>query len=684
MEVGDFKCDPTETLNKRTALAIYADPCFPKNRDLLKFIQGEVNELLGIELKPLTEAPDLLSSFKSKIADFDQELSGLRPLGNLAAQFCLSPLEEKLLAMVILLDDSNDVSAPARKIHCRTRNGFLSLLSRLLECARSEIVDAIAEVGTLVRTGLFSHEPRVATGMDLEDYLDCCGEGLTISLLFSDVEQRLYLAGKCQPPSKPKHLLTNFDHHSDDVRIISTLLKNACASGEEGINVLIYGPPGTGKSELGLALAAEGVFSAAYVNSEDKEKTPLSGDKRLSSYLLSQRLMLSHENPLIIFDEVEEALASNESLRSAFRTEAEASKLKAWKCRILETNPVPTIWICNGIGDIDAALLRRFSFAIQMKNPPESKRYQMLVEGIGEHGIGRKTLARAAKDERLSPADVTRTSRVLNLLGQNFSSDIASTFCKVISSRPGGVRTSKLRWLPEMPYSAAWVNTDPPAEELIERLRSAGYGRLGFFGPHGTGKTALAKHFADALQLKCEVKRASDLLDCFVGGTEQKIAAMFQDAGEDTLLLIDEVDSLLASRRDATRQWEISQVNELLTQIDEFDGYLILATNFPQHLDSALGRRLDFKVQFLPLKPDQLREAFIQTSVELGTSELSAQKALEILEEKSLELTLGDLSTAFRQASSLQNCSAAQFAAVCLSESAFRLASEPGGRRMGF
>ena len=46
------------------------------------------------------------------------------------------------------------------------------------------------------------------------------------------------------------------------------------------------------------------------------------------------------------------------------------------------------------------------------------------------------------------------------------------------------------------------------------------------------------------------VRRASDLLSCWVGATEQNIARAFEEARkDDAVLLIDEADSFLQDRR---------------------------------------------------------------------------------------------------------------------------------------
>lgn len=56
----------------------------------------------------------------------------------------------------------------------------------------------------------------------------------------------------------------------------------------------------------------------------------------------------------------------------------------------------------------------------------------------------------------------------------------------------------------------------------------------------------------------------------------------------------------------------MTQVNELLQQIDQFDGVLICATNQFAQLDAAVHRRFDFKLEFCPLTSAQALTLFCQ------------------------------------------------------------------------
>jgi hypothetical protein len=163
-------------------------------------------------------------------------------------------------------------------------------------------------------------------------------------------------------------------------------------------------------------------------------------------------------------------------------------------------------------------------------------------------------------------------------------------------------------------YDLGALNTDMAPESVLHALDSfARYLRddatqakrhvnLLFWGPPGAGKTEFAKYLADRLSMGLLVKRASDLLSMWVGGTEHNVREAFEEAErERAILFIDEADSMFINRETAMHSWETSQTNELLTQMENFRGILICCTNLLEHLDRAVARRFAWKVQFKPL-----------------------------------------------------------------------------------
>ncbi len=130
-------------------------------------------------------------------------------------------------------------------------------------------------------------------------------------------------------------------------------------------------------------------------------------------------------------------------------------------------------------------------------------------------------------------------------------------------------------------------------------------------GAPGSGKTAFVNYLAGELGAKLVCKKVSDILSKWVGGTEQNLAGAFASAADsNSILFLDEIDSLLMSRECADQGWQIQQVNELLQQMEEFGGILIGATNYSSKLDRAVMRRFTFKIEFGYLTDDGKEKFF--------------------------------------------------------------------------
>jgi SpoVK/Ycf46/Vps4 family AAA+-type ATPase len=185
-------------------------------------------------------------------------------------------------------------------------------------------------------------------------------------------------------------------------------------------------------------------------------------------------------------------------------------------------------------------------------------------------------------------------------------------------------------------------------QDVAEKLARFGQGRICLYGPPGTGKTAFGRYLAEKLERRLIVKRASDILGCYVGETEKQIAAMFAEAAEEkAVLLLDEADSFLQARDKAVRSWEITQINEMLTQMEQFEGIFIASTNFMDALDEATLRRFDLKVKFLWLAPNQIEHLFSDTA---GQLEVPHDAHWLARTQEISTLTPGDFANVLRQA----------------------------------
>lgn len=166
----------------------------------------------------------------------------------------------------------------------------------------------------------------------------------------------------------------------------------------------------------------------------------------------------------------------------------------------------------------------------------------------------------------------------------------------------------------------ALCNIEPSADKLVSRIKQIKAKPLKeqpkciatlFHGIPGTGKTELAKYLANELQLEVLKKTFGEIQSKYIGEGEKNLHAAFQEAQEkNKVLLIDEIDSIGASRENADKAWEKTMVNQLLTELDEFKGVFIGTTNMLSSLDAAVLRRLHLKVEFKPLTEEQTALAF--------------------------------------------------------------------------
>lgn len=131
--------------------------------------------------------------------------------------------------------------------------------------------------------------------------------------------------------------------------------------------------------------------------------------------------------------------------------------------------------------------------------------------------------------------------------------------------------------------------------ETIEYGRGMG---LLFHGPPGTGKTWAANCIAKAVSQELLVVNAANIQSSEPGGANRNIEAAFKEATtKKKVLFLDECDSLITSRNDVGMVLS-SEINTLLTEIEKFEGFCILATNRIDTLDEALERRLALIIEF--------------------------------------------------------------------------------------
>ena len=463
---------------------------------------------------------------------------------------------------------------------------------------------AVSNKGTLKKMAIIDEDADVTKriGMFLDGH-----SGNDLDSLFFRVYE-----GDCVPYKK-------LCRKNPKVELAFNMMKHAKVG--EGLNLFFYGVEGTGKTELAKAIAKElrrplilTNISTEGTHRESKEDSVVKS--RMSSILYAAS-KYQKKKAILLVDEADVILNFCEKGALNF---------------FLEQIKMPIIWISNSIRWVENSTLRRFDYSVQFERPDAEKRREVWDSVVNENGA----------KSFLPPEAIQKLSEELSITAGGITQAVVGTKkllesgCKVdpiktvrtIAEAQAALLSLDIEYANRDKESRApsylldVLNIDTNMDKVLKVARAFDAKwqtmqegdkpdslNMLLYGAPGTGKTEFAKHLARTLNRKFIIKRASDLLNCFVGGTEQRIRAMFKEAEEKkAILFLDEADSLIRDREGAARNWEVTQVNEMLTQMENFKGIFIAATNFDKDLDTASRRRFALKVRFGYLKPEGIEK----------------------------------------------------------------------------
>ena len=577
----------------------------------------------------------------------------------------LNRVERDILLFTIHLKYYDLMESATRTLDDVSTDRLVSILSVLLDAKASKIKAALSPQGKLAQSGLITIDRDGSNSM--VNKLDILSRDFADRMMTLDgnIEEMIRdSVRKCTPATLA---VDDFSHLSKDLDLLIPYLTHSLEEKQKGVNILFYGHPGTGKTELTKALAntlGTGIFEVSYADADDE---PISGDKRLKAYKVAQSFF-SNNNVILMFDEIEDVVSDNSAM-SFFAPPKQSNK--GWMNRILETNNIPTIWITNDIHSMDPAMIRRFDMSIEIPIPPKEKRKEIIEQDCGEM-LSEKSIDKIAKNEAIAPALVTRAAKVVNSIAGS-KTDKDKAFESILNNTlkaqgyPQIQKSSVEEALPES-YSPSYINTDVNLKELAEGIKNNSNARICLYGVPGTGKSAFGKWIAQYTDKPFVLKKGSDLISMWVGGTEKNIANAFREAKEEgTVLVFDEVDSFLQDRRGAKNSWEVTQVNEMLVQMENFEGIFIATTNLMSGLDQASLRRFDMKLEFGYLKPKQAWKLFVD---ECKSLDISIENKEEVKNRVKLftQLAPGDFAAVRRQNNRFRPVKSAKLFIECLEE----------------
>jgi transitional endoplasmic reticulum ATPase len=480
-------------------------------------------------------------------------------------------------------------------------------LSTLFGCSIHEVQTSLKQNSILIQNELLEFNYK---GWEISD---------TLNQFILGLESIDEILNGVTLDSDPTFPLSSFSPTSLDKQIIQNLIQS-----NEPFHVLIYGPPGTGKTEFVRAIAQSMNQKLVVIGiNEEGDEFRKKGSRLRRKFMLHYAIRQERfKDCLFLFDEADELFQKKDIYSQFFFGGFRDTKVdKLWGIEFLEKSNSKVFFIMNEGDQIVEPLKRRFDCILQFTEATAKDRelfWNYKVKGnslekvlsqedikalsfkypLDAGGISQclKTFEKIIQPEEFHQKQ--KLQEKLNYLLTNHTIQVKNTSPKKVSF--------KNKYNPDL------LNTDFELNTLIEILQEANDSLyhpdtshslcLLFYGIPGTGKTEFVHYLGKILNREIIHKRASDLFSKWVGDTEKNISSAFQEASQKkSILFFDEADSFLQDRIHLQNRFEVSSVNEVLTQMEGFPGIFIASTNLIDQLDRAALRRFSFKIRFHPL-----------------------------------------------------------------------------------
>ena len=616
--------------------------------DLLIYLTGNSakTEVVRLLQEILTLCEQALASNAARIGMPAKGLftSRLEELKNI---FALSAKEIEVLKVIYFYNDSTPFRNMCLRAEINMEDRFgkknvMENIKRFTDLPEQPIKKALRHGGSLKKYGLIENDFRMVA--QISSFLNGLSE--------KPLTDNFYRKYSGKSVALDEHI--NISQH---IEVLETLIRN-CGY-KDHVNILLYGTPGTGKTEFCRSLSRHLCRDIYEVNTASPDERTCTGTRFRLTALHACLNTVKLGKSIIMIDEADEILNGG-SISSALFGGSLRNAEKDILNDYIDNNPGIYFWITNHYKNIEESTRRRFDYSIEFKKLTVQQRVRIWKSCIHKYGLDNDfdscEIAMLAPKYDINTGGIELAVRnykrfTKGMKQQKKHKDKNEIIAKILNTHISLLSEGRKKNDSPKPISCysikglsikgsiplnqslsilkAFSERDYSIDRNLDDLRNM---NALLFGPPGTGKTEFAKYIAVETGKRLLSKKGSDLLSMWVGGTEHNIRDAFMEAEtEGSILFIDEADGLFTERADARiKRWEITQVNELLSNMEEFKGILICATNFKKNMDAASIRRFNIKIEFDYLELEGKKIFFNRFLGDLSRKELNKHE-LEIL-----------------------------------------------------
>lgn len=592
-----------------------------KNQFPRKAIVGESKRAYPTTNRPIWGSVDpkdwahLVSYFEKSVENFKGDLKpsvSFENLKHISEILHLGDVEKDVLNFLHVAYHP-EIFAITRGLVGDDKSRLPSLISRFinhpLEVKR--IFEALGPNSPLVNTGIL----ELSDPDDTDEMFPKIDENIRQVLLIPNVDKSTIVENVLGSPTKAE-LSTgdDFSYLAKEIEFLKSIIKNAVKNGEKGVNILLHGPAGSGKTELSKAIAAELGLSLYSVGETDEGIEETSAQKRVGKLLMAHSFLKDTKDTILLFDEIEDLLNKGTD------TDKKADTFsKIVVNRLIENNPVVTIWAGNDPEKFHDSVRQRFTYSLYVDYPPVLMRKKVWDKQLSlrEMELPKEDIAHLARKYQAPPRIIANAIKSASLSDKSVESIELSVRASSLITYGGSDALETGAGVSDK-FKLELLNYGEGKENYVGAIIASGSKprpySLVMRGVPGSGLASMSRYLAEvgAMNPAEADMRALTASNPFAS-PEKKIRDAFRQAADSkNILIVSNLDVLSENPEKSNSRWQNAGLTSVFMDCLYHHNLPVIATiyNPDRELPEFMRDAFTLDLKFQPLSQDQCALAY--------------------------------------------------------------------------